>query len=128
MMAVSLTAFSQKDTDTIPVKVYPVSLVKLIVKDLMRGDSARDLLVLTEKQLLSTEKIISMKDSVIHAMESKEKDYKNIIKAKDEQFKIIEDHSKKLTFQLKKEKVKNKFKSIVGYGVIGVLTFLIISK
>jgi hypothetical protein len=127
-MIVSLTAFSQKDTDTIPVKVYPVPLVKLIMKDLLSGDSAKSLLSLTEKQLEKTEQIVNLKDSVIVAMENKEKDYKGIINAKDKQFQILEDHSKKIELQLKKEKVKSKFKSIVGYGLIGVLTFLTLAK
>jgi len=123
-----LTVFSQEGTDSIPVKVYPVPLVKLIVKDLLRGDSAKNLLELTEKQLEKTEKIVSLKDSTIFAMEGKEKNYKSIIQAKDDQYKILEDHSKNLEVQLKKEKVKNKFKSVVGYGLIGVLTFLMIIK
>jgi hypothetical protein len=40
----------------------------------------------------------------------------------------METYSKKLEFELKKEKVKNKFKSIVGTAVIGVLAFLVIQK
>ena len=40
----------------------------------------------------------------------------------------MEKYSKKLEFDLKKEKVKGRFKSIMGTAVIGVLGFLLINK
>jgi hypothetical protein len=40
----------------------------------------------------------------------------------------MEKYSKKLEFDLKKERVKNKFKSILGTGVIAVLGFFLITK
>jgi hypothetical protein len=40
----------------------------------------------------------------------------------------MENYSKKLEWDLKKERVKGKFKSILGTGVIAVLTFFLITK
>jgi hypothetical protein len=40
----------------------------------------------------------------------------------------MESYSKKLEWDLKKEKVKGKFRSILGTGVIAVLTVLLITK
>jgi len=41
---------------------------------------------------------------------------------------VLEGYSKRLEWDLKKEKVKGKFKSILGTGVIAVLTFFLITK
>jgi hypothetical protein len=60
-------------------------------------------------------------------MQKKEENYQTIIKSQDEKYQILENHTKNLELQLKKEKVKNKFKNIVGGGLIAILSvFLII--
>jgi hypothetical protein len=58
----------------------------------------------------------------------KEENYNTIIGAERQKFDIMEKYSKKLEFDLKKERVKNKFKSILGTGVIAVLGFFLITK
>jgi hypothetical protein len=98
------------------------------MKDLLVGDSAKAELKLTEAQLVQTEKKVVLKDSVITTLRLKEVDYLTIIDAEKEKFRIVEDYSKKLEWDLKKEKVKGKFKSILGTGVIAVLTFFLITK
>jgi hypothetical protein len=98
------------------------------MKDLLVGDSAKAELKLTEAQLVQTEKKVVLKDSVITTLRLKEVNYLTIIDAEKEKFRIVEDYSKKLEWDLKKEKVKGKFKSILGTGVIAVLTFFLISK
>ena len=68
-----------------------------------------------------------MKDSVIVTMQKKEENYQTIIKSQDEKYLVLEDHTKKLEVQLKKEKVKNKFKTYIGGGLIAILSvFLLI--
>jgi len=123
----SLTVFSQTDTNT-NTKTFPLPVVRLIMKDLLSGDSAKAQLKLTEQQLLETEKKVSLKDSVIITLRSKEENYLSTIQAEREKYKIVEDFSKKLQSELKKEKVKNKFKSIVGTAAIAVLGFFLIIK
>lgn len=98
------------------------------MKDLISGDSAKAELKLTEAQLVETEKKVVFKDSVITTLRLKEVNYLTIIDAEKQKFKIVEDYSKKLEWDLKKEKVKGKFKSILGTGVIAVLTFFLITK
>ena len=98
------------------------------MKDLISGDSAKAELKLTETQLVQTEKKVVLKDSVITTLRLKEVNYLTIIDAEKEKFRIVEDYSKKLEWNLKKEKVKGKFKSILGTGVIAVLTFFLITK
>jgi hypothetical protein len=123
----SLTVFSQTDTST-NTKTFPLPVVRLIMKDLLSGDSAKAQLKLTEQQLLETEKKVSLKDSVIITLRSKEENYLTTIQAEREKYKIVEDFSKQLQSDLKKEKVKNKFKSIVGTAAIAVLGFFLIIK
>jgi hypothetical protein len=98
------------------------------MKDLISGDSAKAELKLTEAQLVLTENKVVLKDSVITTLRLKEVNYLTIIDAEKQKFRIVEDYSKKLEWDLKKEKVKGKFKSILGTGVIAVLTFFLITK
>lgn len=127
LLFVSLTVFSQTDT-TNNTKCFPIPVVKQIMKDILSGDSAKAQLKLTEAQLADTEKKVVLKDSVINTLRLKETNYTTIIDSEKQKFQIMETYSKKLEWDLKKEKVKNKFKSILGTGVIAVLTFFLIQK
>lgn len=127
LLFVSSTVFSQTDTSN-NTKCFPIPVVRQIMKDLISGDSAKAELKLTEAQLVETEKKVVFKDSVITTLRLKEVNYLTIIDAEKQKFKIVEDYSKKLEWDLKKEKVKGKFKSILGTGVIAVLTFFLITK
>jgi len=110
------------------VKCFPIPVVKQIMKDVISGDSAKAQLKLTEEQLVQTEQKVILKDSIINTLRLKEDNYQNIISSEKQKFEIMEKYSKKLEFDLKKEKVKSKFKSIIGTGVILVLGFLMITK
>ena len=127
ILSLSLTAFSQQDT-TIKVKCLPVSVFKQIAQDLLKGDSAIAQLKLSEQQIIHIENKVVLKDSVINTMKVKESNYIKVIDAQSEKYYVMEKYSKKLEWDLKKEKVKGKFKSIVGTGIIVVLTFLLITK
>lgn len=126
-LILSLTVFSQTDTTT-KVKYFPIPVVKLIVKDLLSGDSAKAQLRLTEIQLSETEKKVVLKDSIINTMKLKETNYLTIIDAEKQKFQIVESYSKSLEKDLRRERAKSKFKSIIGTGIIGVLTFFLITK
>ena len=132
LLSQSLIAFSQTDTNNKtrtpePVKCLPVSTFKSIAKDLLKGDSAMAELKLANEQINKLEEKISLKDSVIVTMQKKEENYETIIKSQDQKYQVLENHTKNLELQLKKEKVKNKFKNIVGGGLIAILSvFLII--
>ena len=127
LLFVSLIAFSQTDTSS-NVKCFPIPVVKQIMKDLLSGDEAKAQLKLTEGQLHQTEQKVVLKDSVINTMKFKEINYLTIIDAEKQKFGIVENYSKKLEWDLKKERANGKFKSIVGTSVIAVLTFLLINK
>ena len=127
LLFVSSIAFSQTDTSN-NTKCFPIPVVRQIMKDLLSGDSAKSQLKLTEAQLDETEKKVVLKDSVINTLRLKEVNYLTIIDAEKQKFTIVENYSKKLEWDLKKEKVKGKFKSILGTGVIAVLTLFLITK
>lgn len=129
ILSLSLTAFSQTDTNNKEkVKCFPIHVAKQIAKDLLRGDSVMAELKLTNEQLTKTEEKVVLKDSVISTMVIKEKNYISIIGAQDSKFTVMENYSKKLEFQLKKEKVKNKFKSILsGVAILVLGTILIVN-
>ena len=120
-------AFSQIDT-TKNEKCFPIPVVRLIMKDLLSGDSAKAQLKLTELQLNETEKKVIFKDSVITSLRAKETNLMTIIDSEKQKFDIIEKYSKKLESDLKKERVKNKFKSILGTAAIAVLSFFLITN
>jgi len=127
ILSLSLTAFSQQDT-TIKTKCLPVTVFKQIAKDLLSGDSAKAELKLANEHITGLESKVSLKDSVITTMQVKESNYVKIIDAQNQKYGIMESYSKRLEWDLKKEKVKSKFKSILGTGMIAVLTFFLITK
>lgn len=127
LLLVKSIAFSQTDTSKTE-KCFPIPVVKQIMKDLVSGDEAKAQLKLTEQQLLETEKKVSLKDSVITTLRLKEVNYQTIIDSEKQKFEIMDKYSKKLELDLKKEKVKNKFKSVIGTGVIAVLAFFLITN
>ena len=128
ILSLSLTAFSQTGTNNQPTKCFPIPVVKQITKDLLSGDSAKAQLKLTEQQLLKNENKVVMKDSVISLLRIKEINYQTIIGAQDQKYSILENHTKKVELNLKKEKIKNKFTSGLAGVVIITLTSLLITK
>jgi len=127
LLFVSLTVFSQTDT-TSNIKCFPIPVVKQIMKDVISGDLARAQLKLTEEQLILIEKKLVLKDSIINTLRLKEDNYQNTIVSEKQKYEIINDYSKKLELDLKKEKVKGRFKSLIGSAVIIVLGYLLTTK
>lgn len=125
----SLTVFSQTGTvDSIPIKTFPVSVVKLIVKDLLSGDSAKAQLRISEEQLKHTEKLVSLKDSIITKQEEKFVIYDKILSEKDNKIKVMDDKISDVNKELKKEKFKNKLTKIFGSSLTAILAVLLIIK
>ena len=124
----SLTAFSQSATDTLPVKCFPIPVVRLIVKDLLSGDSAKAELKLANQHIVVIEDKVKLKDSIIVIMDIKEKNYLKIIDSERQKFGIMENYSKTLEKDLRRERVKNKFTKLVSGAGLAVLGFFLIVK
>jgi hypothetical protein len=124
-----LTAFSQTDTNSKePVKSFPISIVKKIIKDLISGDEAKAQLKLSDSLLVITEGKVVLKDNIINTMKIKEVNYVNVIGAQNEKYNVLEGYSKKVERDLKNEKVKGKFLNIVSGGIVIALTTLLIIR
>jgi len=124
----SLTAFSQKGTDSIPSKSFPLPVVKMIIKDILSGDSAKEQLKITNEQLQETKKIVSIKDSVINKLELKNSNSELIINSERDKFSIIDEQLKKTEKELRKERIKTKiFKSLTTIGALTIGVLLIIN-
>jgi hypothetical protein len=130
LVTLKLTAFSQTDTkiDTDSLTCMSNDVAKLIIKDLLSGDSAKDVLTITQSQLNLTEQKVILKDSVINKLEEKVVNCELIVDTERKKYTILEDHTKKVEVQLKKEKIKNKFQKIVSGGIVVVLSYLLITK
>jgi len=129
ILTTTLTAFSQTDTNSKePVKSFPISIVKKIIKDLISGDEAKAQLKLSDSLLVITEGKVVLKDNIINTMKIKEVNYVNVIGAQNEKYNVLEGYSKNLERDLKNEKVKGKFLNIVSGGIVIALTTLLIIR
>jgi len=126
-MILSLIAFSQKDT-IIPTKCFPASIVKLIAKDLISGDQAKEELKLTLKELEETQLKVSLKDSVISKMTEKEVNYNRVISEQRIQYGVLQTHTTEVEKSLRAMKSRNIFTKVFSTMIIGTLTYFIITK
>jgi len=123
----NLTVFSQKDT-LVPTKDLPISTLKLIVKDLLKGDQCLEELRLTNIQLSETEKKVILKDSVIGKMNLIINSKDSIIIFQNQKFDIMKEQAEKLEMALKKQKMKGIFSRISSFAIVGTLTYFLIRK
>lgn len=129
ILTTTLTAFSQTDTNSKePIKSFPISIVKKIIKDLISGDEAKAQLKLSDSLLVITEGKVVLKDNIINTMKIKEVNYVNVIGVQNEKYNVLEGYSKKVARDLKNEKVKGKFLNIVSGGIVIALTTLLIIR
>jgi hypothetical protein len=128
LMALSFNAFSQE-------VCLPYEVAKQITQDLLVGDSAKDLLAITNEELDLTKEKLSYKDSVISLYQLKEINLNEQVKNEQTQkanyITLYEDGKKQYAVLLKKyklHKLKNTFTNIILTGAAGVLAYLFIVK
>jgi hypothetical protein len=113
--------------DSIPdEKCFPISTVRLIMKDLLSGDSAKAVLKLTEKELIKCEKKSYYQDSVINKQLEKIDNLNGVIVDERIKYGILEDHTKKVEGALGRERFIGKCTRWVSGGVIAVLGIIMI--
>jgi len=121
-----LPLFSKAQTqDTIRI---PAPIAKLIVKDLVSGDSAKAELKLSTITISLLESKVTLKDSIISGHVQKGIMYEERIKNEQLKFDAQGLWVKDLQKQNKKLKVKLTFTKIVGTAIAGTLTYLYITK
>ena len=97
-------------------------MAKLVIKDLLTGDEAKDELVLSVKKFQLLEQKVVLKDSVISNLNDQITNFYSMILTKNDQLILSEELSKKLKKDLQKQKLKTKLVGLAGIGVaVGIL-------
>jgi len=123
-----LIVFSQTDTDSIQTKSFPISIVKDIVRDLIRCDSLRNELYVVNELLIENEKKKLINDTIIITFYEKELRYLDMIKNQNEKYLLLEKNINVLETNIKKDKFKNSVNQfLIGIGIMG-LTYSLIFK
>ena len=125
LMMTSFISFSQNDIDTLSIRLEkPVA--KLVIKDLITGDEAKEELGLSVKKFQLLEQKIVLKDSVITNLNDQIINFNSMISTKQDQLNLSQELSKKLQKDLKKQKLKTKLAG--GAGVLAVVAVAVLLK
>ena len=127
LLTMSWKSFSQKDTKKDSIVPLKVPIVRLVIKDLLKGDGDKVQLLEVSNLLKLTEKKVVLKDSVINTLGSKLLNLETVITTKEEQFKLQQELSKKLEKELRAQK-RNTFLYKVGTGLGVVASIVLIVK
>lgn len=121
MTIISLTAFSQKGIDTIPIKLQP-QIARLVVKDLIRGDACYKELDLAYDKVDLLNLKIQVKDAISLKKDSLIANNLLIIGNQEKQLKISKELNQELSKDLRKQKVKS---TILGVSTTAAVTAII---
>ena len=125
LMMMSFTSFSQNDTDSTSIRLEK-PIVKLVIKDLITGDEAKETLTLTETKINLLENKVNLKDSVIVSLETKIGNFESIMDNRSKQLSLSEELSKRLQADLKKQKLRTKLMG--GAGILVAVGVAILVK
>ena len=125
LMMMSLKGFSQNDTLQSSIQLKK-PIAKLVIKDLITGDGAKEELALNIDKLQILEQKITLKDSIIVNLNSQIGNFNSILNTKSDQLALSRELSQKLQNDLKKQKLTTKLVGGAGIvAVLGVVTDLI---
>ena len=125
LMMMSLKGFSQNDTVQSSIQLKK-PIAKLVIKDLITGDGAKEELVLTVDKIQLLEQKIIFKDSIITNLNNQIGNFNSILNTKTDQLKLSRELSEKLQKDLKKQKIKTKLMG--GVGIAAVVAVAVILK
>ena len=121
----SLNSFSQNVIDSTSIQLKK-PIVRLVIKDLIKGDSSKEeLKLITTKYSLLENKVI-LKDSVINNLNFQINNFNSILETKGSQLILSQQLNEKLKLEVKKQKIKNKLTA--GAGVVAVLAAVLLVK
>ena len=121
----SSKGFSQNDTVPSSIQLKK-PIAKLVIKDLITGDGAKEELVLTVDKIQLLEQKIIFKDSIITNLNNQIGNFNSILNTKTDQLKLSRELSEKLQKDLKKQKIKTKLMG--GVGIAAVVAVAVILK
>jgi hypothetical protein len=120
----SLNSFSQNVIDSTSIQLKK-PIVRLVIKDLITGDSSKkELNFLTKKYNLLENKVV-LKDSVINNLNSQINNFKSILNTKNSQLDLTYDLNDKLNLEIKKQRFKNKLTAGAG-AVVAIAAILLV--
>jgi len=125
LMMMSLKSFSQSVTDSTSIQLKK-PIARLVIKDLITGDGAKNELALTLDKIQLLEQKIVLKDSVILSLNSQVGNFESIMSTKSDQLALSQELSKKLQTDLKKQKLKTKLMG--GAGILVAVGVAILVK
>jgi hypothetical protein len=124
LMMTSWSCFSQIAIDSISIQLEK-PIAKLIIKDLLIGDSYRTELSLVNTKINLLEQKVFLKDSIIFSLNTKSSNFENILYTKQDQLSISQELTRNLQTDLKKQKLKTKLFGgtgiLIAAGVIFIL-------
>ena len=125
LMMMSLQSFSQSVIDTTKIQLKK-PIVRLVIKDLIVGDGAREEIKLLSNKFNLLEKKVFIKDSVIFSLNERVTNFESMLNSQSSQISLSKELSAKLQLDLKKQKVKTKLMS--GAGIIAIVGILVLVK
>ena len=125
LMMMSLKGFSQNDTVQSSIQLKK-PIAKLVIKDLITGDGAKEELVITSDKIKLLEQKIVLKDSIITNLNSQIGNFNSIMSTKTDQLALSRELSEKLQADLKKQKLKTRL--VGGVGIAVAVGILVIDK
>ncbi len=125
LMMMSLQGFSQNVTDSTSIQLKK-PIVRLVIKDLIKGDGNKNELIIVNKKIGLLEKKVVIKDSVINKLNERVVNFESMLNTKSNQIALSKELSLKLQTDLKKQKVKTKLMS--GAGILVAVGILVLTK
>ena len=124
LMMMNLKSFSQSVTDSTSIQLKK-PIAKLVIKDLITGDGAKNELALTLDKIYLLEQKVVLKDSVINNLKLQVNNFNSILDTKSDQLSLSQELSKKLQTDLKKQKLKTKLMGGVGLIAVGAAVIIL---
>ena len=124
LVTLSFTSFSQNDTDSTSIQLE-VPVAKLVIKDLISGDGAKEELKINSEKIKLLDQKIVFKDSIINNLNNQIGNFNSILSTKTDQLKLSKELSEKLQTDLKKQQLKTKLMGGAGLVAVAVTIFLL---
>ena len=121
----SLNSFSQNVIDSTSIQLKK-PIVRLVIKDLITGDSfKKELSLITTKYSLLENKVV-LKDNVINNLNFQINNFNSILSTKGSQLEFTKQLNDKLRLEIKKQRLKNKI--LGGAGLVAIGGVILILK
>lgn len=125
LVMMSLQGFSQSVIDTTKIQLKK-PIARLVIKDLIVGDGAKEEIKLLSNKLGLLEAKIVVKDSVIFNLNERVTNFESMLNTQSNQIALSKELSDKLQLDLKKQKVKTKLTT--GAGILVAAGILLLAK